>query len=353
MLESTVIQGVGDELVDAFCRECDNSLIYSSSHYIRLVSDETASTPYWVLVKENGCLVAALPLLVREGALGAVVNSLAYYGSNGGVITRDGNHALMMAALKEYTLFCDSINAVSSTLITNPLLGDQDFYETHLAHDFRDERIGQFTFFPESAQPEELMQMFEDPRPRNIRKAQREQITVQALQSDEALDFLYSTHFENITSINGLPKRARFFKAIPDCLPGDAWKVFVASKDGEWIAALLLLYFNGTVEYFTPSVVEQHRSSQALSLVIYEAMLEAMKRGFTKWNWGGTWLSQDGVYGFKKKWGTRDLRYYYYTRLRDPKLLQATREQLLSEYPGFFVLPFSALTASQANQEAI
>ena len=37
--------------------------------------------------------------------------------------------------------------------------------------------------------------------------------------------------------------------------------------NGERVAALLLLYGNQTVEYFTPCVVEQHRSSQALPLL--------------------------------------------------------------------------------------
>ena len=70
-------------------------------------------------------------------------------------------------------------------------------------------------------------------------------------------------------------------------------------------------------------------------------MQDAIVKGYKNWNWGGTWLSQGGVYDFKKKWGTTDYPYFYYTRIFNQSLRKATREELLSHYEGFFVLPFS------------
>jgi len=121
------------------------------------------------------------------------------------------------------------------------------------------------------------------------------------------------------------------------------WAIFTAILRGQPVAALLVFYFNRTVEYFTPVVVETYRQTQALSLVIYKAMQEAMAEGFSNWNWGGTWLSQRGVYDFKKRWGTADYSYYYYTRILNGSIRTQTKEALLDMYPGFYVLPFSAL----------
>jgi hypothetical protein len=282
-------------------------------------------------------------LLVKHGALGPVVNSLAYYGSNGGVIAREGDKQAKIAALDAFSEFCEQIDASASTLITNPLLDDLSLYEDHLSYDLRDQRIGQFTRFPTDCKPDSLMKLFDDPRPRNIRKAKRIGVRVSVSQSEDDLAFLFATHDQNIRSIGGLPKRRAFFEAIPRVLPRDGWKIYLAELEGERIAALLLLYYNQTVEYFTPCVVELHRSTQALPLLIYQAMTDAMVAGYCQWNWGGTWLSQDGVYAFKKKWGTIDIPYHYFTRLRATQLKYAEREVLLREYPGFFVLPFSVL----------
>ena len=348
-----LVEGPGNEAIETFVYRDPRTLIYASPAYIRLVAAETRSSPYWLTAEDASGLRAALPLLVKQGALGPVVNSLAFYGSNGGAIVPDGDHQAWEAVVRAFDAFGEKIGAVASTLITNPLLGDHSLYEAHLPYDLRDERIGQFTVFPEDRQPASLMALFEDPRPRNIRKAKRSDLKVTTSQSDEAISFLYATHNQNICSIGGLPKRLAFFQRLAADMPRDAWTIYQAKLDGERVAALLLLYGNQTVEYFTPCVAEEHRSSQALPLLIHDAMLNAMAAGYRQWNWGGTWLMQHGVYGFKKKWGTRDIRYHYFTRLRSEDLRAATRDTLLREYPGFYVLPFSALVSAGANQEAI
>lgn len=342
-LRVDIIPGPGNATLDAFAAGSRGSLIYTSSDYIRLVAGETRSDASWITVVDDYGVRAALPVLIKTGSLGRVVNSLAYYGSNGGVLCRAEDTEAKHVAVDAFVTYCSDVGAAASTLITNPLLDDHDFYQTHLSHDLVDQRIGQFTLFPTDRTADSLIGMFEDPRPRNIRKAERNGIEVAASQSMSDIAFLSDTHQQNIAAMSGLPKRREFFDALATSLHESAWRIYVARQGDERVAALLLLYFNGTVEYFTPCIVEKHRSTQALPLLIYRAMLDAVGAGYSRWNWGGTWLSQNGVYAFKKKWGTIDKSYHYFTRLRDRSLLNATRAQLLAEYAGFFVLPFSAL----------
>ena len=99
-------------------------------------------------------------------------------------------------------------------------------------------------------------------------------------------------------------------------------------------------YFNKTVEYFTPADFIRHRRTQALALVIYEAMKDAMKKGYKNWNWGGTWLSQDGVYDFKKRWGTTEHPYFYYTQIFNQGNYFSKKSFLTSDYRGLYVVPF-------------
>jgi lipid II:glycine glycyltransferase (peptidoglycan interpeptide bridge formation enzyme) len=116
--------------------------------------------------------------------------------------------------------------------------------------------------------------------------------------------------------------------------------LYLADLNGTLIAALLLLYFNRTVEYYTPVVRMGYRTLQPLSLLIFTAMKDALRRGFIYWNWGGTWLTQDGVYRFKSRWNTRDYPYYYYTTIYRNSILKLTKQKLLEEYPYFYVLLF-------------
>ena len=117
----------------------------------------------------------------------------------------------------------------------------------------------------------------------------------------------------------------------------------VAKINNEPIAALLTLYFNKTVEYFTPVIMQSHRDTQALSTIVFYAMTDSIACGYKWWNWGGTWLDQDGVYRFKSRWGTQDKPYYYRTNIRNKAILASSEGELLKAYPNFFAVPFSAL----------
>ena len=341
MMEIEVINGYGSDEIEKFVASHSCSLFYATQSYVEIISKETESSAHWIVVSDQNRILAVLPLMVKAGIYGPVVNSLAYYGSNGGIIASDDNAKL--SALNEFIRFCNRIEACSSTLISNPLMCDSEWYEKNFPYDLRDERIGQFTYFPRDKSEASLMTLFDDPRPRNIRKAQRSGICVESTQSEDAIRFLHLTHSDNIRSIGGIPKSKMFFDRILDQMPRNSWNIYIAIHNNKKIAALLLFYFNNTVEYFTPCIIDEYRSLQALSLIIYRSMVDAMNLGYVRWNWGGTWLKQDGVYAFKKKWSTTDDRYFYFTRLHSKELLQKTSDGLLREYPGFYVVPFSAL----------
>jgi hypothetical protein len=315
---------------------------------MQLVAQHLNAEANYLALYQQNTLHALLPFMVKYGPLGPVYNSLAYYGSNGGVIQPEGDAESKTALIKAFYANAEKENAVSATLITNPLLKDAALYETAVHSDLRDQRIGQITHFPADACAESLLKQFDDPRPRNIRKAQRENIHVIRETHHQAIAFLYDTHCLNMHAIGGLPKRQDFFTILPDVMPKDSWAIYTAYKNDTPIAALLLFYYNQTVEYFTPVIVEEHRSTQALALIVYTAMIEAMNEGYKNWNWGGTWLSQSGVYDFKKRWGTTEYDYFYYTRVFNPLLKQQKKEALLRDYEGFYLLPFSAL-APQEN----
>lgn len=342
MMDITTFEGAGGEEFREYILRNPRTLIYSEPRFLELVAEHLEARGAWLVSRREGAITGLLPFLMKDGPLGPAFNSLAYYGSNGGVIQVDQDIDSKSALLEAFYGMAADAKAVSATIISSPLEDDTVFYDTHAVHDFRDERIGQITHLPAST--EELLARFEDPRPRNIRRAIKEGVTVVRGATD-ALEFLFSTHVDNMTAIGGLAKKRAFFDAIPLKMHHGDWAVFTAEISGKPIAALLLFYFNRTVEYFTPVIVDSYRNTQALTLVIYEAMRDAVQRGFTNWNWGGTWVSQGGVYDFKKRWGTSEYRYFYYTRVINPELTTCKPAYLLKHYPGFFLIPFHRLTA--------
>ena len=175
-----------------------------------------------------------------------------------------------------------------------------------------------------------------------VRKAMKEGIKVEV--DNQAVGFLIDTHKANMKAIGGKPKSQKFFELLPSYYKsGIDFNIYVAKYNNETIAALLLFYFNDTVEYYTPVIIEKYRDKQSLSLIIYEAMIDASKKSYKLWNWGGTWATQGGVYTFKKRWGTRDVNYYYHIQINNEHLLKVSKQNLLNHYEDFFVIPFDKL----------
>ena len=319
-----------------------NSLIYSEKGFIELLSDHLNASSACFCAFNNDKLVGILPFIYKNGPLGKVFNSLPFYGSNGGVVQHEENKEIKKFLIRNFYEYAYVNKGLSATLISNPLEKDSIFYHKNTNFTHLDERISLITHLPISEKSDTLISMFENPRPRNIRKAIKSKVIVKK-ENELALEFLYKTHKINMEAIGGIPKKESFFQSIDKYIDKNNWSIFVSMIDQKPIAAVLLFYFNNTVEYFTPVILEEYRKTQALSLAIYEGMLDAITMGYKNWNWGGTWLTQGGVYDFKKKWGTSEYRYYYYTKLFNEEIYNYDKNFLLSNYQYFYTIPFDKI----------
>ncbi len=329
------------ERYEAFLMARSESLLYQSWRYQSLLLDFLGCRQQSLIVLDShDNVLAALPLMAMDGPMGTVLNSLPFYGSNGALIGED--QAARAELLVAYRKMVQAPGIAAATLIENPLApGGAD----GLAFDLADDRIGQLTPLPPAADHEAtLMRSFHYKTRNMVRKA--EKLGVEVIVDNDAIPFLLSVHEENMQEIGGLAKSNRFFHALPQYFrPDQDYRLYVANLDDEPVAAVLVFFYNRTAEYYTPVVRKEYRDSQALSAAIFRAMCDAAAQGYAWWNWGGTWLSQDGVYRFKSRWGTKDLPYRYFTSVHNPKILKASRAELLAAYPSFFTVPFSALLA--------
>jgi hypothetical protein len=328
---------------EEFLHKLDSGLFYYSAAYRRFLVDLLGcSAPYRLAVR-GGEIVGVLPLMAMDGRFGRVWNSLPFFGSHGGVLALDAGAA---AALYEaYAQLLEAGDAVAATVISNPWA---PLDERRLTFDLCDERVGQATDLGPLAGPlpDQFWDAIDSSARRNIRKAERSGVRVST--DCAAVGFLADCHTQNMSAVGGKPKTRRFFELLPGHFtPGEDYNVYVAEAENAAVGALLLFYYNRTVEYFVPATSEAARALQPMALIVATAMTEAARSGYRRWNWGGTWLDQEGVYRFKRKWNAAERRYRYYTRLIDRSLLSLRREELAPAYDGFYVLPFDALAGAR------
>ena len=313
------IKPLSIDMEDAYERLLQESSVAMFNHSLRYRNFLSEILPdsedHYLCACAGNHLLATLPVFIKRGSMGAVINSLPFYGSHGGIVSRPNLDKKisdnLFAALND---LCSKMNAISCTVIESPWETDKDRYNNYDAHLF-DERIGQITHLPDGDDlpiVEELLLSLYHQKTRNmVRKGLKSGFEVSHDGSSATLNSLHAIHDENIRGIGGFAKPLAVFQAIQRNFVYDKdYRIYTAHKDGQVVSAMLLFFFKNTVEYFCPATLENYRNQQPLSLLIFRAMRDAVvERDVKYWNWGGTWLSQDGVYKFKSRWGTTDYPY--------------------------------------------
>lgn len=327
-----------DPEVGRFVAGHPEGLVYYTPAFRRYLLAVAGGECRSCLAFEGDRLTGVLPALVKDGLYGPVLNSLPFFGSHGGVLAVTSEAGAALRA--EYDRLAAACTA--AVWVSHP------FTEvTPPAHTLTDERIAQWT--PLVPGDPGTLAAVEPSARRNVQKARAEGVTVR--ETPDALPFLESTHRENMAAIGGRAKPEAFFTALGDTMAfGRDWRLYLAERSGEPLAALLTFEAVRTVEYVMPAVRESARALQPTAAVLAHAMAGAAARGFTRWNWGGTWLTQDGVYRFKKKWGAVERRYRYFVTLGDPSLLGRSPEDLSAAYPWYFTVPFGALAPTALSE---
>jgi hypothetical protein len=324
------------------------TLVYATIEYRNFLIAVAGGQPHYQLALKHGQIVGVLPYFRKSHPeWGAILNSLPWYGSHGGctaaVETADDTRQTLLAAYAEALLASDVLTA---TLILTPIENDKlPIYLGRLKPPFTDHRIGQITCLPPpgTALEQQLLLHLRRKTRNAVRKALQQGFALHITDADWAWRFLYETHVENLQALGGQAKPWSHFIALRTHIPVPWRRIFVASLADQPVAALLLLTFNQTVEYFTPVIKHTHRSQQPLSFLIWHAMLWASREGFRWWNWGGTWLAQQSLYHFKAGWGAIDLPYTYLINVSEQVVsrVQAHLSALQGAFPYYYIFPYA------------
>lgn len=297
---------------------------------------------YRVALARDGAVAGILPLFARGGSYGELVNSLPFYGSHGGIVA-DGPDS-RAALLDAYHARVGEPQVLTATVVGNPFGVDDGL--AGLRADVVDRRIAQYTSLDVPGAPDSpedgLLASYHQKARNLVRKGDRQGFDV-AVEND-AWELLRRIHEETMAAVGRTPKPASFYAAVAATLrPGDGYRIYVARERDEPVAALLALYHGDFVEYFMPVIVHEHRERQPLSLIIFRAMADAARDGYRIWNWGGTWLTQDGLYQFKRRWGTQEREYRYAIAVNDSSVARRSPAELTAAYPLYFAYPFHLL----------
>jgi hypothetical protein len=327
----------------AFVEGHAEAMVYHARSWLKLVAALTeAEVGYLTLSDDRDRCLAVAPLSLRRGSTGTIANSSPYFGSHGGILATDSESFRALA--DGLVQFLRDRQVVAANIIEPLFAADPSRYET-LPIAETDRRTGQVKDLAGVGDRDALLESLGGLTRSNLkRKAWRAGLQMRWVADADALRMLFEMHHAEMTAKpGGNPKPRQFFEAVASQFePGSGYRVYLAELDGTVVAGLLVLLWRDFVEYITPAARPEGRDSQALTGVIFEALLDAAREGRRWFNFGGTWASQQGLLAFKNSWGVvnRDYRYYVLDLGGLARLRQRDRADLLNEYRGFYVYPF-------------
>ena len=158
---------------------------------------------------------------------------------------------------------------------------------------------------------DEVNNSFRSSTYRNIRKAEREGVTINLEHSSSAMEAFYRLHCET-RRYHGLPPQPwsffdNLFKFVVATGKG---LVAVAEHFGKIIAAAVFLHFHGAATFKFGASERSHLSYRPNNLVMWEAIKEYSQKGFKVFDFGKTEIENIGLRQFKNGWNSDRKKYF-------------------------------------------
>ena len=165
--------------------------------------------PKYRIALQDDKICGVLPVFVKEGKYGKVVNSLPFFGTYGEPLAISTQIDELLK--EDWNQISSGEGVASATLIQNPRKASSS--NVIPVSDEIDQRISQFTNLSNENYAERtILSKIDSSARRNINKAIRNDIKV--VVEAEAIKFLEDVHNENMMAINGVPKPSIYFNAI-------------------------------------------------------------------------------------------------------------------------------------------
>ena len=165
-----------------------------------------------------------------------------------------------------------------------------------------------------------------DSTKRNIKKAQKEKVSISITTSWQAMKAFCSLNTLTRREHGLPPQPFNFFRNLHDLvIKKDLGFIVTASANNIVIAANVYFTFGNEVTYKYGASDKQFHRLRANNLVMWEAIRWSVNNGFKELSFGRTEPENAGLRQYKRGWGGREyLRRYYKYDLQKDKLVNDT-----------------------------
>jgi Acetyltransferase (GNAT) domain len=163
------------------------------------------------------------------------------------------------------------------------------------------------------SEPEEQLARFASSVRRAIRKAERNGVSVMAVQSRQSVGDFYQLHVQTRRRHGLPPQPASFFLSIYEHIikPGLGF-IVLAQRGSRPIAAAIFFCFGKNALYKYGASDKRFQELRANNLVMWQGIQFLARQGAERLHFGRTDCENDGLRRFKLSWGTEEEALNYF-----------------------------------------
>ena len=319
----------------------NESTFYCSKNHLNFL-EITGAKSQFITIHENKKLVGVLPFFSKKEKYGTVINSLPFFGSYGGTITKNKEYDKKI--LEELNRINKENDIISTVIIDNPFNQKAEIYKKYFKSHIIEKRLTQATILKNKSD-DTIWQSFEKRVRWSVKKSEKNGIKIITENNNENhLKKFYELHEESMKMKGGRPKPVNIFERIlKNFKPSEDFDIFVAQKENQSIAYVLIFYFKNFAEYYMPAYDPNFLSYQSTSHLIWHSIKKSISKGIEYYNFGGTWKNQNNLYRFKRGWNADDFNYNYFIYRDLEKIKEIGMNNIMKKYEYFYISPLNEI----------
>jgi len=296
----------------------------------------------WVLflAKKQGRIVGALSTFIFRHRLGTSLNSIPYPGPMGGIatdISKDHASTIYEILLGHLVAFGRQNNIDLLTTITSPFQNDIYLYERYLnpTHILKN-----FTQYVDLKNP----LRFSHGIRQRIRKTDSSSYQIWEDDKISIIKQWWLIYRLRMRELGVRPIPLQFFLSIRENLAPKNARFFFINVEEKLVGGCVYIFHRDILDVYMLSCLSRYNSLSPATLLTYQTIAWARKKGFRIYNFQSSKRRGDGVYQFKAQWGAVEAPYYFVTKvLHKAKLegmLDVPFERITTGYRWHYLLPY-------------
>jgi hypothetical protein len=316
-----------------------------------LIGELGQDKPYFVIAKQKGDIVGALPLYFFRSKCGNLLTTMAWHTISGIACLKEADHVVVTKTLLEYSLnLASELDCIALSINTNPFSNDGKPCINYCKPDYTMENFLQYIDLKEIFDKRGIMTHPNYCRrtnlSRNIAKACEKEIAISEEQTKSNVDGYFRIYDKRMKELHTTPLPKRFFTAaLENLVMKEKGKFIFAFYNERIVAGCMLLMSKKMINVFSLSMDSDFKNLRSNFLLIRHVLKYAYRHGVQIINWMSSPRRGDGVYRWKEQWGSHEKAFLYLTKtLADISHWKDMSWTKMAEaYNLHFVVPFNLL----------